>query len=178
MRRSCGRFFWRSARPTIRRSFRILESGGQYGARRPSRTATFADRGEFGRAAGMVSSHQSFPVTPLLENAMSQPTPSPWSQWPDPRGRFGEFGGRYIPETLVDPIDELERAYDAARADETFHAELRRLLRSFAGRPTPLFHARRLSQQLGGAEVYLKREDLLHTGAHKINNCLGKGCSP
>jgi tryptophan synthase beta chain len=95
--------------------------------------------------------------------------------WPDACGRFGEFGGRFIPETLMHPVEELERAYQAARGDEKFQSELRRLLKDFAGRPTPLFHARRLTERLGGAQIYLKREDLLHTGAHKINNCLGQG---
>jgi tryptophan synthase beta chain len=94
---------------------------------------------------------------------------------PDARGRFGEFGGRYVPETLMHPVEELEQAYQAARADPKFKAELDRLLKDFAGRPTPLFRAQRLSERLGGAQVYLKREDLLHTGAHKINNCLGQG---
>ena len=94
---------------------------------------------------------------------------------PNARGRFGEFGGRYVPETLMHPVEELEQAYQLARADPNFKAELDRLLMDFAGRPTPLFHARRLTERLGGAQVYLKREDLLHTGAHKINNCLGQG---
>jgi tryptophan synthase beta chain len=93
---------------------------------------------------------------------------------PDERGRYGPFGGRYVPETLVAPLEELERAYAAAQADPRFHAELDALLRDFAGRPTPLQFASRLSQQLG-LRVYLKREDLLHTGAHKINNALGQG---
>ncbi len=97
------------------------------------------------------------------------------NSWPDARGRFGEFGGCFVPETLMRPVEELEQAYDAARVDPTFQAELDRLLKSFAGRPTPLFHARRLTERLGGAQIYLKREDLLHTGAHKINNCLGQG---
>src|SRR5881296_1404886 len=95
--------------------------------------------------------------------------------WPDARGRFGEFGGRFVPETLMHPVEELERAYEAARADRSFQAELDRLLKDFAGRPTPLFEARRLTERLGGARIFLKREDLLHTGAHKINNCLGQG---
>ena len=95
--------------------------------------------------------------------------------WPDARGRFGEFGGRYVPETLMHPVEELEQAFEAARADSAFQAELARLLKDFAGRPTPLFPARRLTEHLGGAQIYLKREDLLHTGAHKINNCLGQG---
>jgi tryptophan synthase beta chain len=93
---------------------------------------------------------------------------------PDSRGRYGPFGGRYVPETLVAPLEELERAYAEAQADPLFHAELDSLLRVFAGRPTPLQFASRLSQQLG-PRVYLKREDLLHTGAHKINNALGQG---
>jgi tryptophan synthase beta chain len=103
------------------------------------------------------------------------PTQPQIETWPDSRGRFGEFGGRYVPETLMHPVEELGKAYEAARADGKFQAELRRLLKDFAGRPTPLFHARRLTERLGGAQIYLKREDLLHTGAHKINNCLGQG---
>jgi tryptophan synthase beta chain len=95
--------------------------------------------------------------------------------WPDARGRFGEFGGRFVPETLMHPVEELTAAFEAARRDPEFQTELNRLLRYFAGRPTPLFHARRLTEHLGGAQIYLKREDLLHTGAHKINNCLGQG---
>jgi tryptophan synthase beta chain len=93
---------------------------------------------------------------------------------PDVRGRFGPYGGRYVPETLVAPLEELERAYAAARADERFGRELDSLLRNFAGRPTPLQFAARLSEHLGGPRIYLKREDLLHTGAHKINNCIGQ----
>src|SRR5437667_8117329 len=95
--------------------------------------------------------------------------------WPDARGRYGEFGGRFVPETLMHPVEELERAWEAARADEQFQAELHRLLKDYAGRPTPLYHARRLTEHLGGAQIYLKREDLLHTGAHKINNAIGQG---
>lgn len=94
---------------------------------------------------------------------------------PDVRGRFGKFGGRYVPETLMHPIEELERAYEKARNDPKFQAEFQRLLRYYAGRPTPLYHAERLTKHLGGAQIYLKREDLLHTGAHKINNCIGQG---
>ncbi|HLY59769.1 MAG TPA: tryptophan synthase subunit beta [Terriglobia bacterium] len=106
---------------------------------------------------------------------MTQSLNHPITQWPDAQGRFGEFGGRFVPETLMHPVEELERAYEAARVDETFLRELRNLLKNFAGRPTPLFHARRLTEHLGGAQIYLKREDLLHTGAHKINNCIGQG---
>ncbi|HEX6851551.1 MAG TPA: tryptophan synthase subunit beta [Candidatus Polarisedimenticolaceae bacterium] len=90
-------------------------------------------------------------------------------------GRFGPYGGRYVPETLMAPLEELERAYGEARSDAAFAAELDGLLRGFAGRPTPLYRADRLTQAWGGATVWLKREDLLHTGAHKINNALGQG---
>src|SRR5436190_1902417 len=93
---------------------------------------------------------------------------------PDARGYFGEFGGRYVPETLVEPVEALERAYLAAREDRSFHAELDRLLKHYVGRPTPISEARRLTQAWGGAQVFLKREDLTHTGAHKINNALGQ----
>jgi tryptophan synthase beta chain len=89
-------------------------------------------------------------------------------------GRFGPYGGRYVPETLMAALEELEREYAKARRDKKFRAEFERLLKEYAGRPTPLFHAQRLSRHLGGAKIYLKREDLLHTGAHKINNCLGQ----
>ncbi len=95
--------------------------------------------------------------------------------WPDARGRFGPYGGRYVPETLMAPLEELEGAYAEACADKSFRSELESLLRDFAGRPTPLQFAERLTRNLGGPRVYLKREDLLHTGAHKINNCLGQG---
>jgi tryptophan synthase beta chain len=90
-------------------------------------------------------------------------------------GRFGAYGGRYVPETLMAALEELEHAYAEAQADPLFHAELDSLLADYAGRPTPLYLASRLTSQLGGAKIYFKREDLLHTGAHKINNCLGQG---
>ncbi|HKD76170.1 MAG TPA: tryptophan synthase subunit beta, partial [Ktedonobacterales bacterium] len=90
-------------------------------------------------------------------------------------GRFGAYGGRYVPETLMAAIEELEHAYAEAQADPAFHAELDLLLRDYVGRPTPLYFASRLTEQLGGARIYFKREDLLHTGAHKINNCIGQG---
>ncbi len=93
---------------------------------------------------------------------------------PDARGHFGPYGGRFVPEVLMAPIEELETAYLAARDDPSFRVELAGLLHTYAGRPTPLYFARRLSESLGGARIYLKREDLLHTGAHKINNCLGQ----
>jgi tryptophan synthase beta chain len=94
---------------------------------------------------------------------------------PQTAGRFGPYGGRYVPETLVAPLEELERAYEESKADARFQSELDGLLRNFAGRPTPLQFAERLTAHLGGPRIYLKREDLLHTGAHKINNCLGQG---
>ncbi len=94
---------------------------------------------------------------------------------PDPAGRFGPFGGRYVPETLMAALQELEEAYLAARDDPSFQAELQSLLRDYAGRPTPLYFARRLTERMGGARLFLKREDLAHTGAHKINNALGQG---
>jgi tryptophan synthase beta chain len=108
------------------------------------------------------------PETPLIAapiSAVAAATP----------GRFGAYGGRYVPETLMAALEELEAAYAAAQADPAFHVELDSLLADYAGRPTPLYYARRMSEELGGARIYLKREDLLHTGAHKINNCIGQG---
>jgi len=90
-------------------------------------------------------------------------------------GRFGIYGGRYVPETLMAALLELEHEYELAKADAAFQTELDGLLKDFAGRPTPLYFAKRLTEELGGARIYLKREDLLHTGAHKINNALGQG---
>ncbi|HTO10992.1 MAG TPA: tryptophan synthase subunit beta [Candidatus Binatia bacterium] len=93
---------------------------------------------------------------------------------PDARGHFGRFGGRFVPETLMAPLIELEKAYAAARRDRKFQRRLHELLTDYAGRPTPLYHAARLSEHGGGARIWLKREDLCHTGAHKINNVLGQ----
>ena len=93
---------------------------------------------------------------------------------PDERGHWGTYGGRYVPETLMAPLEELTAAYLSAREDPAFESELATLLRDYAGRPTPLFYAARLTEHAGGARIYLKREDLLHTGAHKINNTLGQ----
>jgi len=93
---------------------------------------------------------------------------------PDERGYWGNFGGRFVPETLVSPLEELTASYLAVRDDANFQSEFQSLLRDFGGRPTPLFYAKRLSEALGGAKIYLKREDLNHTGAHKINNCIGQ----
>ncbi|MBI4342678.1 MAG: tryptophan synthase subunit beta, partial [Candidatus Omnitrophica bacterium] len=93
---------------------------------------------------------------------------------PDRRGHFGPYGGQFVPETVMAALEELARAYANARRDPGFRRELRTLLSTYAGRPTPLYEATRLSRALGGVTVYLKREDLLHTGAHKINNTLGQ----
>ena len=94
--------------------------------------------------------------------------------WPDAEGRFGPFGGRFVAETLMGPIEELAAAYERFSADPAFHAEFRTELRDFVGRPSPLYHARRLSETVGGAQIWLKREDLNHTGAHKVNNTVGQ----
>lgn len=93
---------------------------------------------------------------------------------PDEHGYFGEYGGRFVPETLVAPLDELTAAYYGVRDDGAFQAEFQDLLNNYVGRPSPLYYAKRLSESLGGAKIYLKREDLNHTGAHKINNCIGQ----
>ena len=93
---------------------------------------------------------------------------------PDEKGYFGEFGGRFVPETLVAPLDELTAAYLSARDDPEFQASFAELLQTYVGRPSPLYFAKRLTETLGGARIYLKREDLNHTGAHKINNCIGQ----
>src|SRR3972149_3912445 len=97
------------------------------------------------------------------------------SKLPDRSGHFGFFGGRYVPETLMTPLIELEEAYAKARKNPIFRRRLNHLLTSYAGRPTPLTVAERLTHHLGGAKIFLKREDLCHTGAHKINNTLGQG---
>jgi tryptophan synthase beta chain len=93
---------------------------------------------------------------------------------PDQRGRFGQYGGRYVPETLMPALLELEREYGKARRDPRFQSEFKAYLRQYVGRPTPLYFAERLTKKLGGAKIYLKREDLAHTGAHKINNAIGQ----
>src|SRR5467141_4880333 len=102
-----------------------------------------------------------------MSSILQSPTTAP--------GRFGPYGGRYVPETLMVPLFELERAYEAAKSDPLFQTRFNDLLKNFAGRPTPLQFASRLSEKLGGPRIYLKREDLLHTGAHKINNAIGQG---
>jgi tryptophan synthase beta chain len=94
--------------------------------------------------------------------------------WPDAEGRFGPYGGRFVPETLMPLIHELQNAYEAAKADPSFQAELDGYLKHYVGRESPLYHAERLTEHFGGANIWLKREDLNHTGAHKINNCMGQ----
>ncbi len=106
--------------------------------------------------------------------APASPTQFASPAMPDDQGRFGQFGGRYVPETLWYPLQQLEAEYFRAQQDPEFQRELSYYLREFVGRPTPLYFAERLTKELGGAKIYLKREDLLHTGAHKINNALGQ----
>jgi tryptophan synthase beta chain len=102
---------------------------------------------------------------------VQRPTSKDETSQPDALGHWGKYGGRFVPETLMAPLEELTAAYMAARDDESFQSELADLLQNYAGRPTPLFYAARLTEYAGGARIYLKREDLLHTGAHKINTC-------
>ena len=105
---------------------------------------------------------------------MNQICPIPCAPAPTPRGHFGAYGGRFVAETLMPLVLELEKAYEAAKHDPAFQAELDGLLTHYVGRESPLYFAERLTEHLGGAKIYLKREDLNHTGAHKINNCLGQ----
>ena len=117
------------------------------------------------------------PVQPLAGTPDAQPSalrPNDYSAYPDARGRFGEFGGRYVAETLMPLVLELEQAYAAAKADPEFQAELSGYLTHYVGRPSPLYFAERLTRHFGGARIYFKREELNHTGAHKINNCMGQ----
>ena len=93
---------------------------------------------------------------------------------PNSQGRFGPYGGKFVPETLMAALAELETAYDEARQDDSFWSEFEDLLKNYVGRPTAMYHAKNLTEQLGGAEIYIKREDLNHTGAHKINNAIGQ----
>ena len=101
-------------------------------------------------------------------------TPNSFRTGPDTKGHFGAYGGRFVAETLMPLVLELEKQYEAAKKDPAFHAELDGLLKHYVGRPSPLYFAERLTKHLGGAKIYLKREDLNHTGAHKVNNCLGQ----
>ena len=105
---------------------------------------------------------------------MTNETPPAGRRDPDERGYFGAYGGGFVPETLVAPVEELKEAYFDARMDAGFREDFERLLQHYVGRPTPLYEAQRWSRALGGARIFLKREDLAHTGAHKINNALGQ----
>ena len=107
---------------------------------------------------------------------MNAPTakPNDYAAYPDANGRFGDYGGRYVPETLMPLVHELDAAYSAAKADPAFQAELSGLMTHYVGRPSPLYLAERLTAHFGGAKIYLKREELNHTGSHKINNCIGQ----
>jgi tryptophan synthase beta chain len=113
-------------------------------------------------------------MPPILQSSSTRPTDSLRDQWPDARGKYGPYGGRFVPETLMPALDDLTEAWEEFRYDAAFQSEYQGLLATYVGRPTPLSHAKRLSAQLGGAQIYLKREDLTHTGAHKINNALGQ----
>ncbi|MFT5193234.1 MAG: tryptophan synthase beta chain [Cellvibrionaceae bacterium] len=108
----------------------------------------------------------------MYKSTLAETTPRP--NVPDERGKFGQFGGQFVPETLMPALEELIEAYEVARNDPAFMQEFSHLLETYVGRPSPITHAKRLSEQLGGAQIYLKREDLNHTGAHKINNALGQ----
>jgi tryptophan synthase beta chain len=114
-----------------------------------------------------------------LEELVNVPTkpperPNDWSAYPDAKGRFGDYGGLYVAETLMPLVLELDRAYTEAKNDPSFQKELAGYLTHYVGRPSPLYFAERLSKHLGGAKIYFKREELNHTGAHKINNCMGQ----
>jgi hypothetical protein len=108
---------------------------------------------------------------PMMNQAVEN---IPLSSLPDEQGHFGPYGGRFIAETLMEPVEELRQAYERMRVDPEFLAEFDRDLADYVGRPSPLYHAERWSRKLGGAQIYLKREDLNHTGAHKINNTVGQ----
>ncbi|MCW1968966.1 MAG: pyridoxal-phosphate dependent enzyme, partial [Anaerolineae bacterium] len=105
---------------------------------------------------------------------MSDFYPDGYHNMPDTNGKYGPYGGRYVPETLMPALDDVIEAYEEFRDDANFRAEFEHLLKTYIGRPSPVTYAKRLSEHLGGAQIYLKREDLLHTGAHKINNALGQ----
>src|SRR5205823_3813169 len=114
-----------------------------------------------------------YAVTLLCGELFMPPAPSV-SAVPDARGRFGPYGGRFVPETLMFALEQLDSAYRQAKTDPAFQAEFHRLLNEYVGRPSRLYFAERLTKEAGGARIYLKREDLNHTGAHKINNALGQ----
>jgi tryptophan synthase beta chain len=110
----------------------------------------------------------------MVSDVVTSRQPNPPSQWPDEHGRFGRFGGQYAPETLMPALDELVEAWNAAKSDPAYQAEIDWLARHYVGRPTPVYFAKNLTDRCGGAKIFFKREDLAHTGAHKINNALGQ----
>ena len=110
----------------------------------------------------------------MQDESGATPNVMDFHAWPDAQGRFGRYGGRFVAETLMGPLEELAAAYDAARVDPAFVAAFDRDLKHYVGRPSPIYEAERLSHEVGGARILLKREDLNHTGAHKINNTIGQ----
>ena len=110
----------------------------------------------------------------MSETAAADTRPNALSAWPDVDGRFGDFGGRFVAETLMPNILELEKAYGAAKSDPGFKAEMDLFLKDYVGKPSPIYFAERLTENFGGAKIWLKRDELNHTGSHKINNCLGQ----
>jgi tryptophan synthase beta chain len=154
-------------------SLRRLRAGRQLSALRTGENRSSAEPTGYNRNALSLQMLDFF-SQPVSECPMAT-VPSPVSRVPDALGRFGRFGGRYVPETLSAALDQLEVAYDEAVADPVFAAELDGLLSTFVGRPTPLHFAERLTKLAGGAQIWFKREDINHTGAHKINNTLGQG---
>ena len=113
-------------------------------------------------------------MTNAAPSGSSTTRPNTWAQWPDANGRFGAFGGRYVAETLMPLVLDLEQEYIRAKADPKFQEEFDWLLEHYVGRPSPMYYAERLTKHFGGAKIYLKRDELNHTGAHKINNCIGQ----
>ena len=132
--------------------------------------------GKYSRPSAILDASKLFGKNERLSMINTPVSPSSIDRLslPDPQGRFGPYGGAFVPETLADPLQKLSQAYEKAKLEPSFAKELKDQLRSFAGRPTELYFAERLTDELGGAKIYLKREDLLHTGAHKINNALGQ----
>src|SRR5438067_1530009 len=114
------------------------------------------------------------PATPLEDRSPESPMPPAITAVPDARGRFGPYGGRYVPETLMHALGQLTEQYELARHDAEFQRQFHYYLQQYVGRPSRLYFAERLTKEAGGARIYLKREDLNHTGAHKINNCIGQ----
>jgi tryptophan synthase beta chain len=144
-------------------------------AKNPWRKSRLSSPRRGGRKISLASRPEAFKTAASIEqSAMTVPSTNSLRQGPDARGHFGIFGGRYVAETLMPLILDLEDAYEQARRDPAYHAELKNLLTHYVGRPSPLYFAERMTEHLGGAKIYFKREELNHTGAHKINNVLGQ----